>query len=124
MMRLLLPILWMALIFVLSGRESITVAPTWTVNFLIFKTLHVIEYGILYVLWYRAVRDRRAAWVATMAYAVFDELHQTFVPTREGRLRDVIIDGIGVGLAWYAITQLLPKAPKRLRTLARGLRIY
>jgi VanZ family protein len=43
-------------------------------------------------------------------------VHQTFVPTREGTLRDVIIDGIGAALAWYTLARLLPKAPRRRKT--------
>lgn len=116
MKRFFPPIAWMALIFILSGRESVSVADTWTVNFLFFKTLHIIEYFILYVLWYRAVRDFRIAALATVAYALIDEVHQTFVPTREGTLRDVIIDGIGAALAWYTLARLLPKAPRRRKT--------
>ena len=37
---------WMGIIFLFSSRQRIVVAPQETINFLIFKTLHVIEYFI------------------------------------------------------------------------------
>lgn len=77
------------------------------------KCAHLTEYAILAFLVWCAYRkpcwqDPRpwmwsqagvALWVA-MFYATTDEFHQTFVPTREGCLRDVMIDSSGavVGL--------------------------
>ena len=109
----------MAAIFFLSGRESVQIADEPLVNFLFFKTLHVIEYAILFILYYRALKNKTAALLLTLLYAVTDEIHQLFVPTREGRLRDVIIDAIGATLAWILINNLLPRAPKKLRDWAK-----
>jgi VanZ family protein len=118
----------MGAIFWLSGRESITVSEQGLVNFFFFKTLHVIEYGILFVTTLRAVQNTfrmgriasfYAAFMITVLYAVSDELHQVFVPTREGKLRDVIIDAIGASLSWYMTATVLPRAPARLRKLAK-----
>lgn len=72
------------------------------------KIAHLTEYAILALLVWRAVRkpvwrDTRewcwsdagvALWVAVL-YAATDEFHQTFVPSREGCLRDVLIDSCG-----------------------------
>jgi len=75
------------------------------------KGAHVTEYAILSALVWRLIRQRtpgprpwrwaEAAWalVIALAYAAGDEFHQRFVPTREGSVRDVAIDGIGAGLA-------------------------
>jgi VanZ family protein len=109
----------MIVIFILSSRESVSVSDTWSVNFVIFKTLHVIEYFILYVLWYRVTRSPISSFLLTIAYAAGDELHQTFVPTREGKLRDVIIDSFGAVLAWISLTQLRQQAPRKLRDWAK-----
>lgn len=114
---------WMAVIFFLSGRESVRVADEYILNFLFFKTLHVIEYSILFVLYFRALKNAAAAFFLTLMYATTDEIHQLFVPTREGRLRDVIIDAIGAGIAWILIKRLLPKAPKKLRAWAKNWEI-
>ena len=113
----------MVVIFMLSGRESVQVADELILNFLFFKTLHVIEYAILFILYFRALKNPAAAFFLTLLYAAIDEIHQMFVPTREGRLRDVIIDGFGGGTAWILIEKWLPRAPKKLRALAKNLEI-
>ena len=99
------------------------------VQFLIFKSLHIIEYGFLYVLWYRALRNTThyktktimcISFVIAILYAFTDELHQQFVPTREGRLRDVGIDTLGVCISIFTVWKLLPKAPQKLLNLAKS----
>jgi VanZ family protein len=119
----------MGIIFFFSSRASVEISPDNIVNFLFFKTLHLMEYAVLFALFFRAIkysfpREKSIYWYACalgliICYACTDEIHQLFVPTREGRLRDVIIDGLGAGIAWITIQQLLPKAPKKLRAQAR-----
>lgn len=103
------PLLWMIVIFFLSSRESTQVSDIYTWNFIFFKSLHVIEYAILYFLLFRATlpanlknqkKARLIAFLIAIIYAASDEIHQTFVPTREGRLRDVGIDTIGMSLMY------------------------
>lgn len=86
------------------------------VQMIVRKTGHVTEYAILAILLLRALmpasRPRGgcpsghhlvfALGIAT-AYAVSDEIHQSFVATRQGSGWDVLIDAVGaaVGLvAW------------------------
>lgn len=98
--------IWMGFIFALSSRKSIGVTDTLLFDFLIFKTLHIIEYAVLYLLIFRGfylLNSKKInnqyliyAFLLSLIYAMTDELHQTFVPTREGRLRDVFIDMIGI----------------------------
>ena len=124
-------IVWMVIIFLFSSRHSVTVSPEYLLNFLFFKTLHLIEYAVLFALTARALHrggrgeDKRDAYrwafIITLIYAMSDELHQQFVPSRQGHLRDVIIDGVGAGLTWYYLSRLLPKAPKKLRSMAKYL---
>jgi VanZ family protein len=79
------------------------------------KCGHLAEYAILAMLLWRALRwhseDPRRPWrwptvwlVLALAalYAASDEFHQTFVPTRVGCVRDVVIDtcGAALGLAF------------------------
>ncbi len=98
---------WMIVIFILSSRQRMTLAPEYLVNFLIFKTLHMIEYAILYFLLFRGFfLSRRSGkvdrntfltpFIIAILYAISDEIHQTFVPTREGAIRDVFIDSLGI----------------------------
>jgi VanZ family protein len=75
---------------------------------------HVVVYGALAVLLYRALRsgtpadDRErlalvltAAFAVTVLYGVTDELHQAFVRNRTASEADLAVDAIGalVGLA-------------------------
>lgn len=98
----------MAVIFALSSRQRINVSDTKAVNFSLFKTLHVLEYALLYFLLFRAFlkslgkKKRKKAYlfavIVSVLYAISDELHQTFTPTREGSPRDIVIDTIGIYL--------------------------
>jgi len=108
------PILWMGLIFFLSSRPRVVVSETYIVNFLIFKFLHVVEYALLYFLLFRGFnslskkrfsRDEKFIFpiFLSILYAVTDEIHQTFVPTREGKIRDVLIDTGGILLLYSYI---------------------
>lgn len=71
------------------------------VHFLVRKAAHLTEYGILSALLFRAARGERPQWkmrwsaVAVLLAAIvasLDEWHQTFVPSRTGKLSDVFID--------------------------------
>ena len=103
------PVAWMGLIFVLSAQPDLpSLGPpgTWS-DTLFRKAGHVAAYGVLAWLYQRALCQRfpdsaasRAVSVGlAMVYGVTDELHQTFVPGRRGRLVDVVVDGIGAGSA-------------------------
>lgn len=108
------PFLWMTLIFYLSSRLRTSVTGEFLFDFLIFKTLHMIEYAILYFLLFRAfycINNQQLTInnkflypvFLSILYAITDEIHQTFVPTREGKFRDVIIDTAGVLLMYIYI---------------------
>jgi VanZ family protein len=112
-------VVWMVLIFILSGRRSVSVSPDYWLNFLFFKMFHILEYAVLYILTYRVTKNPITSFIIVILYAGSDEVHQLFVPTREGRVRDVIIDTLGAVLSWISITKLLPKSPKKLRQQVR-----
>ena len=133
LVRFWLPVfLWMAVIFLFSSRQKIALTDSYVVSFIFFKSLHLIEYAFLYIVTFRAVKNTlsiRNSWmwlvpfVITVLFAITDEAHQTFVPTREGKLRDVIIDILGVGIAWISLKTVLPKMPKKLKKLAKSWQI-
>lgn len=113
----------MAFIFYLSSRQSLKVADEYVLNFLFFKSLHLIEYAVLYLLVFRAVYtinglELKSKFYISIAvaimYALSDELHQTFVPTREGTIRDVFIDTVGILLAFTYTKYNLPFLKKFL----------
>jgi VanZ family protein len=66
------------------------------------------EYGLLWVLWWRAFDYQRPATAAAIAiaYAASDEFHQTFVEGRHGAPLDVAIDGVGILIAAVVATRL------------------
>lgn len=72
------------------------------------KMAHVTEFGLFSIAVFRGIRGGRFGWrfswaLATLAiavaYAGLDEWHQSFVPLREARVRDVAIDALGAVLA-------------------------
>jgi VanZ family protein len=124
-------ILWMLLILFLSGRSDfgrqpnpVTGEPVRT-TFTLAKMLHLVEYGVLAAVLFRATTaagggvglrpGRAAVWVVLIAtaFGAADELRQSFVPAREPRLADVAIDGCGAVLAMVAVTAWGRSRPHR-----------
>ncbi len=86
------------------------------IQLVIRKTAHVTEYAVLAALLLRALRrtppGSRAPWnprlaqlalVLTAFVAFSDDWHQSYVPGREGAVRDVLFDTMGgiIGLAAF-----------------------
>jgi VanZ family protein len=103
-LRWLAVALWMGVIFALSATPSLVSPFEPFFDFIIRKLAHVGEYGLLTALLFSALRihitrEGHALFIAVLvavSYAFSDEWHQTFVPGREGSLRDVGIDALGV----------------------------
>jgi VanZ family protein len=99
LVRWLLVVCWMGVIFALSATPSLASPFEPIYDFILRKLAHVTVYAVLTILAYGALRLHMArpthAWllaqlIATL-YACSDEWHQTFVPGREGTVRDVVI---------------------------------
>lgn len=99
------PIAWMSLIFFLSSVPGLPDFGGF--DFSVKKGAHFLVYAFLYFLLFRAFHSAqpdRPVPIPTYVYpaivavlfAVSDEVHQTFVPMREGKIRDVLIDSAGV----------------------------
>ena len=78
------------------------------------KLGHLTEYFVFSVLLLRALRHnhggltvRHVAWsvMFVLLYAVSDEFHQAFVPSRTASINDVLIDVLGgiCGTLWIAV---------------------
>lgn len=80
------------------------------------KASHAIEYAILAFMVWRARFQRSAsvprpwasgiawqAWSAATVYAMTDEFHQWFNPSREASVRDVMIDSAGAALGVWLV---------------------
>lgn len=88
--------LWCLLIFFLSSSDQPDVGQTYWTNFIAKKLAHIVEYVILGVLSYRALgKSKIKALIFVLLYGISDEIHQSLVPSREPRIRDVFIDLIG-----------------------------
>lgn len=116
-------IVWMGAIYYFSSYQHFTIVPLSTLDFILFKFLHMIEYAFLYYLWFRALYKSSkmskndallAAFILSVLYAASDEYHQTLVPTREGKVRDVLIDFTGIVVIWYYIKSNLQFVTKYL----------
>ena len=89
------------------------------------KVAHMSEYAVLALLLFRAlarpgrnaevnlcrttersvfpVRSAIFAFLLSVVYAMTDEFHQTFVPSREGQITDVLIDSLGAAAGLFAL---------------------
>ena len=105
--KLWLPVfVWCGVIFWLSNTPNLnTNLGFWGI--ILRKIAHIAEYFILTILLYRAFKNTFTLKylylvflpsVLSLIYAISDELHQLFVPTRNGSLEDALIDAIGIGL--------------------------
>lgn len=116
---------WMGVIFRASATPDLKAVPlaqrigalpamlgpgaTDVLETLLRKGAHMVSFGILALLALAALGsgwprlDRRhhglAAFIFAVCYAASDEWHQRFVPTRDGKLTDVLIDAAGAALA-------------------------
>jgi VanZ family protein len=108
----------MGLIFFLSAQPDLSTGLGFW-DLVLRKLAHVSAFGLLTLLWWRALagrRDRRLIAAAGIAllYAISDEYHQTFVEGRSGSPADVAIDTVGIALACVLVRRrLLPFDPAR-----------
>ncbi len=95
-------LLWMGVIFYFSQRPNVETG--LSCDFTLKKAAHLFEYGLLAAAFYVALHTLRGrfdaltarkAWALSTLYAVTDEFHQAFVPTRTAHPRDVVIDSLG-----------------------------
>ena len=109
------PALWAGVIFILSAQPSLPHYPDTLLDLILKKAAHMIEYGILASLLWRALSRgqgalSRSAWVTafvvSVLYAASDEYHQTFVPGRNGTPVDVGIDTVGALIALLIVGSL------------------
>ncbi len=99
--------LWCALIFSLSSVPDRRTEAAPLPETLSRKAAHLVEYGVLAFLVLRALAAGGAgrkkallgAFLFAVVFAASDEWHQTFVPGRYGKVRDVALDALGAALA-------------------------
>ncbi|MDD4938910.1 MAG: VanZ family protein [Candidatus Omnitrophica bacterium] len=102
---------WCGFIFYLSSLPNLgTGWGYW--DLILRKFAHMLEYFILAALLYRAFKGsfkfpafHLTVWplLLTFLYAVSDEVHQAFVPTRGPSIQDVLVDSAGIILFYIFI---------------------
>ena len=125
------PLAWMALIWTVSseiGSADHSAGPfAWLIGVLfpwatpaqidlahafVRKLGHMVEYAILAALWFRTLYAGRRLPVSTsalvalaisVAWAITDEVHQMFVPSRTASALDVMFDSTGATLVLLAL---------------------
>ncbi|OGV97224.1 hypothetical protein A2W24_04330 [Microgenomates group bacterium RBG_16_45_19] len=107
------PFLWMGVIFVWSSFSSLPSPDEPWLNWLVKKSAHVVEYYVLFRLWFRACLTKTKNWPVaagvaggvSLIYALTDEWHQNWVPMRQSRLADLLIDSLGICLGLWQVRQ-------------------
>jgi VanZ family protein len=98
------------------------------INFYVRKTGHLLAYGLMYFLWFRALRQHadygpRPAFLRALGFclifASMDEGHQWLYPSRGSSIRDVILDMFGAGLA--ALITFMVWRPRSLDLPSPGI---
>lgn len=130
--HLLLPLLWMVVIFMLShqsasissGQSGVFVeqlhhiAPSvdqQLLTFLVRKGAHIFAYFVLGILTFNALRrinlsrfkfNRPAVLsiIVCALYAASDEFHQLFIIGRSGEFRDIMIDSCAAMIGVFIIS--------------------
>lgn len=86
-------------------------------HFYLRKTGHVVAYGMLSLLllrgWRATLDPARAwlgrvtllSWLGTVLVAALDEWHQSYIPSRTGTFRDVVLDSVA-GLLFLSLAYL------------------
>lgn len=110
------------LIFYLSAQSHPEEQLPSFVGLLSDKVLHVFEYAVLGVLFYRGFYwGTGVSWrpwavplalLCTSLYGVSDEFHQSFVPFRESSWLDWVADTIGAGVGAAATARLAALWPR------------
>lgn len=98
---------------------AVTDETVWNIQFYIRKTGHFMGYALLGILCWRAIsRPVRwlandwqpklafRAWLLATLYSASDEWHQSFVPSREGSVSDVLLDSCGVIFGLWLVCRL------------------
>lgn len=101
-------IAWMAAIFVFSSRQNLPEPDRALWELVLYNGAHFAEYALLGALLVLALSAHRslprrpaylAAFLVAALYALGDEIHQAFVPTRTCDVRDLLVDAAGAGSA-------------------------
>ncbi len=107
---------WCLIIFTFSSIPTLPKVGFIWWDFVLKKSAHMIEFGILFFLVWRALSNSFgqkipkvgffwATLIFCILYAISDEYHQGFIPGRSSRVFDVGFDTLGMILSWRIIVK-------------------
>lgn len=133
--KLVLLILWIILIYILSNQAG--GASTSQSNIIVDiihkilpinkdilvpivrKTAHITEYFVLFILIYINLKEYKVknifklSILLSILYALFDEFHQLFINERSGKITDVLVDSIGIFVAYILVKYIINRKNKK-----------
>jgi len=105
-------ILLCLLIFAASSTPGAQVSDAFVVDFGVHKAVHLVLYSALFFCFFRGSKNIAISALLAILYGASDEFHQTFVPSRQGSLFDVLVDSVAVlisALLLWKYSHILPK---------------
>ena len=109
--NLWLPVLlWMSLLYYLSSIPNLRVSTDKLWDEISRTLAHLGFYALGYFLFFRAINSGRVVaktWLPLVlagGYGLFDEIHQSWVPTRTFQVKDLLVNFSGI-LAARALTR-------------------
>jgi VanZ family protein len=125
-----LPFLYMIAIWIMSSLpdNAVVELPDSYWDRMIKESLHLIEFGLLYLFFVSALvvngkltpKWSLIAAVLAGLYGITDEIHQSFVPYRSSTMIDVVKDIIGVTAAYFHVKFHYFKRKKSLLNKLEG----
>jgi len=121
LLSLWLPVVfWCGLLFYLSSIPNLKASQNPVLDEILRTLSHFVFYAFGYFLFFRALNYQKSkknfllplglVWL----YGFFDELHQSFVPTRTFQLMDLAVDFGGVFIGKIIVEEFLPKLSKKI----------
>jgi VanZ family protein len=97
-------IIWMGVIFYFSNQPDLQSGLPNNWDFIYRKLAHMSEFAVLNFLLIRSFSYSKisfkniltVSFIFSALYAMLDEYHQNFVLGRQGSVKDVLIDSIGI----------------------------
>jgi VanZ family protein len=112
--------------FLLWLKPGMSPQTIWVILVAVRKCAHVIEYAVLALLLWRALRNTPilgakmlvvfgAVMLGCALFAASDEFHQTFIKSRTPSVRDVLLDIAGAILGLLVGISVARHDPKKFR---------
>ncbi|MGB9706569.1 MAG: VanZ family protein [Microgenomates group bacterium] len=102
--------IWMGTLFYFSSIPNLRAVENNFWDEIIRSGAHFVFYALGYFLFFRAInfgKTKKNFWlplILTGTYGFFDEIHQTFVPTRTFQIKDLLVD-FGGGFLGYLVSK-------------------